>query len=203
MLNFWRLELEASDDFLLVESPSFAIAHVIRAYHLELLSRVRALPNYENDDKDSVFFRVLAPCYEKISSRLLPSHNASQLNSSSRHKFFIAAELRGEYWISGLELLMGYDFQISNPKASTLQVTSGNSEIDLLAELLLIPESNNILKWLIEKKSPQYLWSLVKQISDRRRGKEALDELQRFQDLNACEASMEEMRVAGFIIPEG
>lgn len=199
MLNFWRLD--TADDFFLVEVPTFVEAAKVRAYHLELLVRVRTLQYSCLPESDAVLFANFQQYYRKIASFLNPVIDVSTLKPLSRHQFFIAAESRGENWISGLELLMGYDYHIESVNKK-LCVTSGIVEIDTLAELLLLPCASQV-KWLVDSFSPQYLSALAKQISDRLRGQEALDELQREKDLEAFNnTGAQELEQTGFIFPE-
>ncbi len=194
MLEFWRLDTE--DNFFLVEAPPLASSAIIRAYHLELLLRVKNLDNYWLVELDQILFSNLGNYYQNISKYLNPKFDCFYLTPESRHRFFIASEPRGDVWISGLELLMGYDFQL-NEVEKPLAVTSGNYEIDILADLIIsIP---NQIKYLSENKTPQYLSKLLKQISDRTRGKEAIEELQRQKDLEICNSlTTEEIN---FLIP--
>lgn len=200
MLNFWRLDTK-DKDFILVDPPSWAIAPKIRAYHLELLNRIRYLTNHHLVESDEVIFPAFTNYYGKVAQ--LMGIDSDSLLPASRHSFFIACESRGDFWISGLELLMGYDFQEAGGQggrgAGGVSVTSGEYEIDVLAELLLLPDTSQT-QWLASTKSPQYLAKLTKQIGDRLRGKEAIEELQREQDLKILESSnaTEQLKKAGF-----
>jgi hypothetical protein len=199
VLDFWRLDTK--DDFFLVHAPTWDAAKVIRAYHLELLNRVRSLPHHHLIEADAVLLENFAHYYQKIGDRLLPNFDASSLTPQSRHSFFVAAESRGDFWISGLELLMGYDYEQSDlgEGIRAVSVTSGDFEIDVLAELLLLPNPTQA-EWLVKTRSPQQLAALTKQVGDRLRGKEALDELQRAQDLKVFEQQqgVDRLKKAGF-----
>ncbi len=207
MLNFWRLDTH--DDFFLVGAPSLELAPIARAYHLELLNRVRSLPHHHLVETDSLLFENFAKYYQKIGDclqhakgeRLLPNFDPSSLSPASRHSFFVAAESRGEFWISGLELLMGYDYEKSEVGSGRkeVRITSGEFEIDVLAELLLLPNPGQI-EWLCKERSPSQLAALAKQVGDRLRGKEALEELQREHDLKMFEEQQgfEQLKKAGF-----
>lgn len=199
MLDFWRLD--TNDDFFLVHAPTWESAKIVRAYHLELLNRVRSLPHHHLIEADTVLLENFASYYQKIGDRLTPTFDTSSLTPPSRHSFFVAAESRGDFWISGLELLMGYDYEeASSVKGiGKVSVTSGDFEIDVLAELLLLPNPAQV-EWLTKTRSPQQLAALTKQVSDRLRGKDALDELQREQDLKVFEQQqgIEKLKRAGF-----
>lgn len=180
MLDFWRLDFNEGD-FILVESPSLNICSKVRAYHLELLNLVKGLPNYELLTSDYLLFSNLEMYYNKVCSFF--NIETNKLTPESRHKFLIAANQKDNFWLSGLEMLMGYDFVESSPgNDNKVSVTSGQFDIDLLAELLLLPDTSQV-RWLSESKSPSYLMKLIKQISDRSRGQEAIDELQKIKDL--------------------
>jgi hypothetical protein len=177
MLDFWRLDTK-DNDFFLVKSPSLALASEVRAYHLELLNRVRALQNYW--EIEDLIFEQIENYYSKIANLL--NFKIGDIENQSRLSFFIAHEQRQDFWISGLELLMGYDFGKSQDSKETI-ITSGSFEIDLLAELLLFPDAKQT-QWLYETKSPPELLKLIKQISDRSRGQEAINELNKQKDLD-------------------
>ena len=186
MLDFWRLDFD-NGDFILIESPSLNICSKVRAYHLELLNLVKSLPNYELLTSDYLLFSNLEIYYNKVCSFF--SIEANKLTPESRHKFLIAVNQKDNFWLSGLEILMGYDFvEGSSENENKVSVTSGQFDIDLLAELLLLPDTSQV-KWLCENKSPYYLMKLIKQISDRSRGQEAIDELQRQKDLEIMQKS--------------
>lgn len=178
MLNYWRLDTK-DNDFFLVKSPSLALASEVRAYHLELLDKVRTLANYW--EIEDLIFEQTKNYYSKIANLL--SFEIDNITSISRLGFFIAYEKRQDFWISGLELLMGYDFGKNDSREAKKIVTSGNFEIDLLAELLLLPDTSQV-KWLYETKSPSEILKLIKQISDRSRGQEAIDEINKQKDLD-------------------
>lgn len=178
MLNYWRLDTK-DNDFFLVKSPSLALASEVRAYHLELLNKVRTLANYW--EIEDLIFEQTKNYYSKIANLL--SFEIDNITSISRLGFFIAYEKRQDFWISGLELLMGYDFSKGASREAKEVITSGNFEIDLLAELLLLPDTSQV-KWLYETKSPSEILKLIKQISDRSRGQEAIDEINKQKDLD-------------------
>ena len=184
--HYWLLEF-LSGDFLLVNQPSLKIAREIRAYHDILLSRFKNLtqsPDFHNLAFDRLH-EGLANYYSKIVDRLNPSFDFLSLTSESRHRFFIASEVRHGHWISGLELLMGLDYENPDNKTkgvSKLTLTSGDLEIDIMAGLLLQENIGNV-EWLHESKSPQYLVKLLTQMNNCRRGQEAIEELQRERDL--------------------
>ncbi|MBD2492478.1 hypothetical protein [Aulosira sp. FACHB-615] len=185
-MEFWRLDT-IDGDFLLVKSPSWAIAPTIRAYHLELINRTRHIQDSHLVEADEVFYSGLTPYYQHLGDRL--GFDPSILTPASRHSFFIAAESRGEFWISGLELLMGFDYEAEGLRgkgAGGLRVTSGDFNLDVLAEMLLIPRPSD-LEYLLNNLSPGAIALLAKQIGDRLRGKEALDELQKARDLEIFE----------------
>lgn len=178
MLEFWKLDFK-NGDFTLVESPNLNISSLVRAYHIELLSHIKPLPYYYLVSSDEILFNNFTTYYCKIGEIL--NINVEELTETSRHNFFIASQQKLNNWLSGLEMLMGYDFkEISD--SDGISVTSGNFEIDLLAELLLLPNINCI-EWLYRSKSPMFISKLLKQISDRSRGEEYINELKRQKDL--------------------
>jgi hypothetical protein len=177
MLDFWRLDTK-DNDFFLVKSPSLALASEVRAYHLELLNRVRTLQNYW--EIEELVFEQIENYYSKIANLL--GFRILDIDPRSRLSFFIAHEQRQDFWISGLEILMGYDFGKSQ-EVKEPSITSGSFELDLLAELLLLPDTKQV-KWLYETKSPPELLKLIKQISDRSRGQEAINDINKQKDLD-------------------
>jgi len=198
MLGFWRLDIDG--DFFLVAAPTWELSREIRAYHLELLARVRSLPHHHLIEADAVLFPQFAPYYQKISSRLSPAFDASQVLPHSRHSFFIAFEAYKDNWISGLEQLMGYEFK-KESEASILAPSTGSFDLDVLAEALLLPNTTAI-EYLVKTLTPSQLQALTKQVSDRLRGQEAIDELQRKQDLALFDQQqgIEQLKKAGFSI---
>ncbi len=197
MLNFWRLD--TGDDFFLVAAPTLESAPIVRAYHLELLNRIRTLPNHHLVEADTIIFENFAHYYQKIGNRLSPHFDCSKLSPLSRHNFFIATQAQGDFWISGLEILMGYKYESEEQKNNAVRITSSDFEIDVLAELLLLPNTTQI-DWLCKSRSPNQLAALARQISDRLRGKEALEELQREHDLRIFEEQQgfEQLKKVGF-----
>lgn len=177
MLDFWRLDTK-DNDFFLVKSPPLALASEVRAYHVELLNRVRGLQNYW--EVEDLIFEQIGNYYSKIANLL--GFKVEYLDSKSRLSFFVAHEQRQDFWISGLELLMGYDFSKSQ-ESKEPSITSGSFELDLLAELLLLPDTKQV-RWLYETKSPSAILKLIKQISDRSRGQEAINEINKQKDLD-------------------
>jgi|LakMenEpi03Aug12_release.lakeMendotaPanAssembly.Ray.scaffolds.fasta_scaffold553829_2 hypothetical protein len=179
MLDFWRLDYE-NGDFILIESPVFLISNKVRAYHVELLNRVKSLPYYYLPSSDTLLFENLYPYYKNLGDLL--KIDIDNLVPEARHSFFIASEQKGNNWLSGLEKIMGYDFVETKQDSEDIIVSSGNFEIDILAELLLLPDTRHI-EWLCKSKSPIYLSKLIKQISDRSRGEEHINELKTKRDL--------------------
>lgn len=183
MLDYWRLDTK-DNDFFLVKSPSLALASKVRAYHLELLNRVRTLPNYW--EIEDLIFEQIANYYDKIAGLL--DFKVDILKNESRLNFFVAYEKRQDFWISGLELLMGYEFQAQDPNDQKREqtITTGIFELDLLAELLLLPDTKQV-EWICETRSPSEILKLIKQISDRSRGQEAINDLNKRKDLEFLE----------------
>jgi len=196
--------LETKDNFVLVFPPKQIIAHEVRAYHTELINKTRAIDNYFLPQADPIFFKYYQNYYQNIIDKILPAFDCEQLTNTSRHEFFIAyKERRPSVWISQLELLMGYDYKEEEKKTEEIIVTSGDSSADLLAELFLHLEGKQI-EWLLKSYSQDFLIKFVKQISDRRRGKELIEELQRAKDRKKVSemGSSEKLRKRGFSIPE-
>lgn len=184
--SYWLLEF-LSGDFILVHQPSLKISRELKAYHSILLSKFKSLAqseDFHNCAFDSLN-QSLANYYNKIVSRLNPAFDLAELTKESRHQFFIAAEKRHGYWISGLEILMGLDYEDpddTDKKPNKLSLTSGDLEIDIIAGLML-QENNSNVEWLAYSKSPQYLVKLLTQMNNCRRGQDAIEELQRERDL--------------------
>jgi hypothetical protein len=197
--DYWLLTFK-DGDFCLVEQPSLQKAQLIQSYHQILLSLTRS--QYENLGAIAsldFYLPGLEVYYQKIADLLSPLFDSSKLTPESRQLFYIAFEPRGTKWISGLEILLGLDFDTTPKTESTpeLQITSGNLEIDIVAELLLYIESGRV-EWLVQNKSPQYLIKLIKQLGDRRRGQEAVDDLQRQKDLEKSVNLEESLKTSGF-----
>lgn len=199
-MEYWRLDT-VDGDFFLVSAPNLQESSLIRAYHVELLARVRNLPHHDHVESDEVIFGHLKNYYEKISAYLCPIFDASLLAPQSRHTFFIASTQQNEFWLSGLEQLMGYSFE-SQQNINKIQISTGKTDLDLIAELLLLCPSAN-LDWLTKKFSMMQIAQIIKQISQRQRGQEAIDELQREIDFRTFEEQGKEALVmAGFVFPE-
>lgn len=198
---YWLLEF-LNGDFILVHPPSLEISRELRAYHSILLAKFKhkAGDGFHNKLFDDPLFVSFKREYMKIVGRLSPAFDPQELTRESRHSFFIAAEKRGDYWLSGLEILMGLDYEKPEDKAtSKLNLTSGDSEIDIVAGLLLQENISN-LEWLVRNHSPQYLVKLLTQINNCRRGQDALDDLQREQDLTTVKQKNidEKLAAVGF-----
>jgi hypothetical protein len=192
MREFWRVDT-IEGEFFLVRSPVFSISSIVREYHLELLKQVREIQEFYLPVFDEPLFNRLGNYYQHIAKLL--DFDAANLTGRSRHEFFVASEQRGEYWISGLEILMGYGF--SEGKQEEPLITSKNYEIDLLAEIILCIPSQ-LIQPLIESKSSQYLSKLINQISRRSSGQEAIDKAQNERDLTLVNSLDKEIKEAGF-----
>ena len=163
----------------------------VRAYHLELLQKVRPLEDFFLVEFDEPLFSNFRIYYENISKKLgIP---CDRLTSNSRHSFFIACQQEKGLWLSGLELLMGYEFPSDKEVQSSPLITSGNYEIDLLAEIILClpPE---LIPSLLQNKSQTYLSKLIHQVSRRSQGQEAIDKVQRERDLKFLESFDDEAK---------
>jgi hypothetical protein len=192
MREFWRLDT-IDGDFFLVRSPVFSVSSIVREYHLELLKKVREIQEFYLPEFDEPLFNRLGNYYQHIAKLL--DFDAANVTGRSRHEFFVASEQKGEYWISGLELLMGYGF--SESKQEQPLITSKSYEIDLLAETILcVPPQ--LVQTLIQTKSSQYLSKLIHQISRRSSGQEAIDKAQQQRDLELVNSLDKEIKEAGF-----
>ncbi|MBL1177684.1 hypothetical protein [Pantanalinema sp. GBBB05] len=151
MPKFQRLEF-SDRSFILVKAPSLlspdgilAEHSEVRAYHLELLNRVRALDGFYFVHADAVLFQHYEAYYQAIADRLEPAFRAADLTPQSRHQFFIATDpipnpLNPSEQVVGLpqlELLMGYGYPEPGNMSETEPLTSGNEDMDLLASLSL------------------------------------------------------------------
>lgn len=152
MPKFHRLEFD-DRSFILVKAPpmlspdGITAEHAeVRAYHLELLNRVRALDGFYFVHADSVLFGHYEAYYQAIADRLEPAFKAADLTPLSRHHFFIATDpipnpFNPPEQVVGLpelERLMGYDYpEPDNLSADEPALTSGNEDMDLLASLSL------------------------------------------------------------------
>lgn len=192
MREFWRLDT-IDGDFFLVRSPVFSVSSLVREYHLELLMKAREIQEFYLPEFDEPLFNRLGNYYRHIGDLL--NFDPANLTGRSRHEFFIACEQKGEYWISGLEILMGYGF--SEAKNEEPLITSKNYEIDLLAEIILCIPSH-LVQPLINTKSSQYLSKLIHQISRRSAGQEAIDKAQNERDLELVNSLDKEIKEAGF-----
>jgi hypothetical protein len=192
MREFWRLDT-IDGDFFLVRSPVFSISSIVREYHLELLKKVREIQDFYFPEFDEPLFNRLGNYYQYIAKLL--DFDAADLTGRSRHEFFVASEQKGEYWISGLEVLMGYGF--SEGTREDPLITSNNYEIDLLAEIILcVPPQ--LVQPLIQTKSSQYLSKLIHQISRRSSGQEAIEKATQERDLKLVSSLEKEIKEAGF-----
>ena len=197
MLNSWHLDF-SDGDFTLVFAPPLLLHQEVRAYHLELLNQVRALPYFEAPSSDKILFSHYRSHYEKIAAYF--NIDVKSLESKSRHEFFISNTVSGDYSISGLEQLMGYSIKaaVSN---SEITITSGVAELDITAELLLhVPRT---AMHVAKQFSLSQSLLIVKQISDRNNSAEVLKELQRKKDLEAFENKniQSMLKKSGFSFP--
>ncbi len=188
-MDYWRLDYlklvedQYQKDFFLCFAPSHKKSKKIRAYHLELLYQIKKTTQaFYLVEADNLFIKNFPEYYENISKRLKIDYK--NLTSQSRHEFFIAAKQQNGNWISGLEILMGYDFppeENSKTKKDEILVTTGDYELDLIAELHLHLDNHDV-QWLIKNYSSTQLNKIVRQISDRRRGAELIEERRREKD---------------------
>jgi hypothetical protein len=194
---FWLLEYLTGDS-LLVHPPTLKNFREIRAYHSILLVKFKIVAGESYYEQG---FDALATSFEndyfRIARMLTPSFDVNLLTSMSRHKFFIANEQQNNVWISGLEQLMGLSFKQPEDNKTSVNLTSGDIEIDIIAGLLLQENLSNIA-WLINNKSPQFLIRLLGQINNYKRGQEALDEAQRQVDLSKSTKVEEKLAKSGF-----
>ena len=205
LINDYWLATTKDSGFFLIEQPPLKVFQQIKTYHQILVSIARSSPEILATNSDEIlYFGSYGSIYQSISDLLTPRFDCSLLDPESRYQLFIAFEPRGRLFISGLELLLGLDFRDSeasyNNSRENLSITSGNLEIDLVAELLLHIDSGRI-EWLIFNKSPQFLIKLVKQMNDRSRGQEAIEELQQKNDLEKISQNSkvsEELKESGF-----
>ena len=205
LINDYWLATTKDSGFFLIEQPSLKVFQQLKTYHQILVSIARSNPEILATKSDEIlYFGSYGSIYHSIADLLTPKFDCSLLDPESRYQLFIAFEPRGSLFISGLELLLGLDFRDSDSssdnKPENLSITSGNLEIDLVAELLLHIDSGRI-EWLISNKSPQFLIKLVKQMSDRSRGQEAIEELQQKNDLEKISQNSkvsQELKESGF-----
>lgn len=173
---------------LLVKAPVFSVDSEVRAYHLELLSRVMSIDGYHLPEADPLLFESFEPFYDAIAQRLCHKFDPRLLTSLSRQQFFISMGVEPDpddaaklvVSLSGLERLMGFTHHrpIADSKAITL--TSGDTDMDLLASLELIFQDR--VAWLVDHHARADLLKLLSQAQNIRRGKEAIDELQSQRD---------------------
>lgn len=199
MLDPYKLEL-LDGDRIFVYPPSFVRSPMVRAYHWELLQVTRVLPYFFNTSTDEILFKAYKNLYFKIIDAWGADIPLEQLTPTSRHKLLIASTLQKDIWLCDLEIMMGYTAPSENI-ASPL-VTTGSVELDLLAELLHLTSQSQVF-WLINNFSTKQISLLVKQLSDRAAGNEAIASAQRERDLKSFEMQgIEALQQIGAIFPE-
>ena len=199
--GFYRVDLSYGD-FELIKAPCLKIESKVRAYHLELLKKVKQFENYYKLGFDTPFFDNLKNYYLHIWDLIDTNVDINQLHPDSRHEFFIAKELQNNSYISGLELLMGYGYKSDGNSNSNNQIsiTTGNLTLDLIAELSINNSQN--LDFLISNFTSFELTKICKQLSDRLRGEDTIKEKQQELDLiNLQEIGEKELQESGFKFP--
>ena len=192
MKPFHRLEF-TDGSFILIEAPTLDRASKIRAYHVELLTLTQTFNYAYLPQTDPILFESFEQYYQAIAQRLRPKFDASQLSSSSRHSFFVAADLNTVddkstpddptivLGLSHLETLMGYSLPEPGAKSDReVRLTSGDDDADLVAALQLCFKSSALE--MTRRYCRQDLINILKQAQNLLRGDEALKELQTERD---------------------
>lgn len=171
---------------IVIVPPSMDDHHIIRAYHEALLKEVHQIRYFHTPSADPQLYEAFKPLYQAVCSRLSPAIDADILPSEERHRLLICGDVIPHpdnpdaevLALSALEELMGYKLASSGkPKRKDDDglVTSGVEHIDALGELILIAGPEIALQ-LSQRYGLTYLMELCRQVNDRRRGKEAINE---------------------------
>lgn len=216
----WRLDT-VDGNYLLVEAPTFLTSRRILAHYQELKEATARGMEWLSTNQlkfsdasalDIAIYPYVERHYRAIATLVTPSFDPNRLMAHSRYRFFVATEpiSHPDYshpipGLSGLEQMLGLSHPIKSKvesRATEVIITSGDFDVDLMADLLVsFPES---AIQLANTYSAVYLSKLVVQASERRRGKEAIEERQREVDTQAFEKndlaiadSFRKMGVAG------
>lgn len=130
-----------------VEGRLIFKAKQIRAYHLELLRRLMGENVWATDLRalDLRFYSQNQLFYRKIGELIFPRIDVERLEPISRHEFFVCTAPiehpeTGQVvsGLSGLEQLMGYAYVKQDVARQSVQPTTGDSELDVLTDALLV-----------------------------------------------------------------
>ena len=165
-MTFTRLN-QTDGTFCLVQAPSLAIAPIVRAYHLELLSLVQRFEYWYLEAADSVLFDEHRYYYQAIANHLTPMIDVTLLTAQSRHRFFVATEPaklpdgKTVPGMSQLEQLMGFSYPKPGKVTSSLEAvaTTGDYCLDVEASLLLFRPAE--AQWLRQAFSPTQLSAII------------------------------------------
>lgn len=174
MKRFALLETRTGDE-VVVKAPSILAYSKVRFLQRELLLRLEGLQVWPPEEFDAGLFGEYGHLYEAIATVL--GFEAAQITPPSRHRFFICndpVECNGEWQLglSGLEELLSIGFLGSAPPSNAPVFTTGEDDLDIIADLLLMFESGVDLTLF----SIQEWAAIAKQASDRRaQAQEELD----------------------------
>jgi hypothetical protein len=186
-MTFTRLN-QVDGTFCLIQAPSLAIAPIVRAYHLELLSVVRQFEYWYLEAADTVLFTAHEYYYQAIANHLAPSVEVKLLIPQSRHQFFVATEPtptpEGETMpgMSQLEQLMGFSYPKPGKGVPSLEVvaTTGDYCLDIEASLLLFrPDQAH---WLRTAFSPTQISAIITYVNQQSNQDGEVSQLQQEAD---------------------
>lgn len=207
MLITWRLDF-ADGSFTITQAPPMSRWRIVSRYYEEmklhlkvvLTTLIQSNAGLSLDDLTVVDQRLLPQMgayYQAIALQLVPSFNPEHLTPESRYRFFVSGELmtHPDYenpipGLSGLEQMLGLHHPVKNSKgkkSDVIRITSGDLEIDTLADMMLVFDANALP--LRETFPIQFLLPLLEQTQERRRGSEAIKERQQERDRMAFEAN--------------
>jgi hypothetical protein len=205
---FQRIDFE-NGDFEMVLLP-MKQHHFVAAVRDEMRSLIIPQIGW-HPEMEPTLSRYLSIYYHKIAQCLLPSFNPETLTPLSRFRFFIYSEpveledIGPAPGLSQLDRLLGYTYQTGKTATTKPLITSGDSVLDLLADLLLVFKSDT--QWLMERYPTQTLSQLAVQAC-KRQDPELQKRLQReadqklFEKVNAREALRAHYERLGIPVPE-
>lgn len=141
MIDYWRLELKQSDDFILIfqEDIPLSIHRRVRGYHQEFRRAIAGYKIYPFNEADTVLYHQFRYYYEAIGK--LINLSAGDIDPESRHRFFVCTEpADGTVGLSGLEQLMGYSQVVEDQETDISESgvpTTSDPVLDILTDIYL------------------------------------------------------------------
>lgn len=193
---------------------------MVRLYHTELQKALVGEAVWSPEEVASSLYARFKIYFQKLGALLNPPIETDALEPVDRHLFFVCTapfQLPGsESWVpglSGLEQLMGYSYGATKDAVATPvepTATTGDSDLDLLADTLLIFKRNALP--LAQMLSLDELARTCRQANERMKAQQTEPEaanapaepwVENLQFLEERDRLAEEMRGMGVELPDG